>query len=92
MAQDCAKWLEQKAEIKTIDSPVFQNLFHIKNVDGSTIAIHGSSPFTISGLGFTPTTGYPMNTLFTSEPETKGLLDWFDSIWDNSGTTWEIKF
>ena len=91
VAHDCARWLEQKAEIRTVALPVLQNLFHIKNVDGSTVAIHGSSPFTSSGLGFTPATGYPMNTLFTSDQETTGLLDWFDSIWANTDAAQDAK-
>ncbi len=48
IARECAEWLEQNADIRAVSLPVFQNLFHIENTDGSTVAIHGSSPFTSS--------------------------------------------
>ncbi len=91
IARECAGWLEQKADIRAVSLPVFQNLFHIENTDGSTVAIHGSSPFTTSGLGFTPSRGYEMNTYFTTPSETASLLNWFDSIWANSDATRDIK-
>ncbi len=91
VARECADWLEQKADIREVSLPVFQNLFHIKNTDGSAVAIHGSSPFTSSGLGFTPSRGYEMNTYFTTPAETTNLLTWFDSIWNNPDTTRDIK-
>ena len=91
IARECAEWLKQKADIKAVSLPVFQNLFHIENADGSSIAIHGSSPFTSSGLGFTPSRGYEMNTYFTTAPETTSLLNWFDSIWTNPDATRDVK-
>ena len=91
VARKCAKWLDQKAEIRAVFSPVFQNLYHIRNADNSAIAIHGSSPFTSSGLGFAPTEGYNMNTLFNTANETEGLLAWFNSIWTNMDATRDVK-
>ena len=91
IARECAQWLQQKAEIKSVSLPVYQNLFHIKNTDGSSRAIHGSSPFTSAGLGSVPSGGYEMNTCFTSAMETESLLKWFDSIWSNPETTRDVK-
>jgi len=91
IARECAEWLQSKAEIKSVSLPVLQNLFHIQNPDGDSSAIHGSSSFTSSGLGFTPSPGYEMNTLFTDSPETSSLLKWFDSIWENPDATSDIK-
>jgi len=91
IARECAQWLQQKAEIKAVSLPVFQNLFHIENPDGSTIAIHGSSQFTSVGLGAVPSDGYEMNTCFTTATETASLLKWFDSIWSNSEATRDVK-
>lgn len=91
VARDCAQWLEEKAEIKAIPAPIFHNLFHIENVNSETVAIHGSSPFTPSGLGVVPSEGYEMNTCFTNPEETSDLLDWFESIWTNEGTTINVK-
>jgi len=91
IARECAQWLEQKAEIKRILSPVSQNLFHIENPDNDAVAIHGSSPFTTSGLGFVPSDGYEMNTCFKTHEETNSLLSWFDTIWNNHEATHDIK-
>ena len=91
VARDCAEWLEKKADIRSVSLPVFQNLFHIENTDGSTVAIHGSSPFTSSGLGFTPSHGYEINTSFTNPSETGSLHKWFNSIWENPDATQDIK-
>ena len=91
IARECAQWLQQKAEIRAVSLPVFQNLFHIENPDGSSIAIHGSSPFTSAGLGSVPSDGYEMNTCFTTPGETESLLKWFDSIWSNAEATRDIK-
>jgi len=91
VARECAAWLEQKAEIKAVSLPVLQNLFHIDNTDGDTVAIYGSSSFTTAGLGFTPARGYEMNTLFNTPAETASLLNWFDSIWTNPEVAQDIK-
>jgi hypothetical protein len=91
VARECAEWLQQKADVKAVSLPVPQNLFHIKNLDGSALAIHGSSPFTTAGLGVVPSDGYEMNTCFTTPEETTSLLKWFDSIWSNPEATRNVK-
>jgi len=91
IAKECAAWLEKKAEIKIAATPIPHNLFHIKKTDGEELTIHGSSPFSTSGLGFVPSESYDMNTLFSSGSETKSLLQWFESIWANPAETQNIK-
>ena len=91
IARECADWIEKKAEIRAVSLPVSQNVIHVENPDGKSIAIHGSSPFTSTGLGVIPSAGYEMNTLFSTPTETKGLLDWFDSIWTNPEATRDVK-
>jgi hypothetical protein len=91
VARECSEWLKQKANIKAIALPVPQNLFHIHNSNGNSVAIHGSSSFTSSGLGFSPSHGYEMNTLFTTPSETESLLEWFDAIWKNPDVTQDLK-
>jgi ERCC4-related helicase len=91
IARECADWLERKAEIKAVSLPVSQNLFHLINPDGNSVAIHGSSQFTSTGLGVVPSAGYEMNTLFSTPIETSTLLNWFDSIWNNPEATQDVK-
>ncbi len=82
-ARQCAQWLEKRARIRRASSPVPQNLFHIQNPSGQSVAIHGSSNFTTSGLGFAPSNGFDMNTLTDAAEPTQGLLAWFNSIWND---------
>ena len=91
VARECAQWLEKKSEVRAVSLPVAQNLIHVENPGGDTVAVHGSSPFTSSGLGAVPSSGYEMNTLFSTPTETKALLDWFDSIWSNPEATRDVK-
>lgn len=91
IARECTQWLQQKAEIRAVSLPVFQNLFHVENPDGSAMAVHGSSPFTSAGLGAVPSDGYEMNTCFTTPVETESLLKWFDAIWSNPEATGDVK-
>jgi superfamily II DNA or RNA helicase len=91
IARECARWLHSRAEIKAVVSPVPQNLFHVVNGNGDAVAIHGSSPFTSSGLGVAPSPGYEMNTCFTTPTETSSLLNWFESIWNNQEVARDVK-
>ena len=91
VARECAHWLEEKAEIRAISLPVAQNLIHIDNPGDDAVAVHGSSPFTSSGLGVVPSSGYEMNTLFSASTETQALLAWFNSIWDNAEAAQDVK-
>ncbi len=91
IARECADWLRNRAEIRAVKTPVPQNLYHVAGHDSKSIAIHGSSSFTPAGLGFIPSTGYEMNTLFTTTDETNNLLAWFDSIWRDDEAVIDVK-
>lgn len=92
IARECAAWLAEKTEIKAVNTPhtLDQNLFHIQNKEHVT-AIHGSSPFTTSGLGYSKSDSYAMNMGLSDVDTTRGLLEWFDSIWNNKNDVSEIK-
>jgi len=86
-ARACAKWFSEKAEVRTIDSPILQNLFYVENASKSmSTAVSGSATFTSAGLGLAPSKGYPMNTLFDGVEELETLIKWFNSIWDERST------
>ncbi len=91
IARECAVWLNEKTEIKAVITPhiLNQNLFHIQNTENAT-AIQGSSPFTTSGLGYSESDNYAMNMCLTDSDSTKGLLEWFDSIWNDKNAVLEI--
>ena len=54
IAKECAKWLKQKAQLKSLINPeiVESKLYLIENKNENNIAIQGSSDFTSDGLGF----------------------------------------
>lgn len=91
-ARECAAWLSEKAEIKAVKTPhtLNQNLFHIQNKEHAA-AIQGSSPFTTSGLGYSDSDNYAMNMCLSDTGSTNGLLDWFNSIWNNKNDVSDIK-
>ncbi len=91
IAQDCAQWLRDTAEVRAVALPTPQNLVHVVNRGADALAISGSSPFTSSGLGFTASPRFDMNTLFTTQPEVAGLLTWFDGIWNAPDLVRDVK-
>ena len=91
LARDCAQWLDQRAQIRSVNSKVVQNLFHVANEDGSGTAIHGSSPFTTSGLGIAVSEGFDMNACYESPAEVASLLEWFNGIWDDAAAARDAK-
>src|SRR5438128_2295834 len=84
LARDCAHWLDQQAQIRSVNSKVVQNFFLVANEDGSSTAIHGSSPFTTSGLGIAVSEGFDINACYESPIEVASLLEWFNGIWNDS--------
>ena len=91
IARDCAQWLSDNAEVRAVASPTPQNLIHVANSGADALAISGSSPFTSSGMGFTASPRFDMNTLFTGATEVAGLLAWFDGIWNAADLVQDVK-
>ena len=93
VARECADWLSKKVEIKATNNPniLNQNLFHIENRKDESVAIQGSSNFTSSGLGYSESDNFEMNTCSSDSQSTKALLAWFDSIWNNPDAVQETK-
>jgi len=97
LAKDCADWIREKVEIKSITKSNFLHgkLYHIDNEvqdirpDGSkTIyrvpsAIMGSSNFTIKGLGLSNNVNIELNLIVSSLEDTYDFKVWFDQIWQN---------
>ncbi|MCP8685965.1 helicase-related protein [Marinobacterium sedimentorum] len=93
IAQECAKWLSDKVEVKASHglNQGNQNLFHIQNTDEPDFAVHGSATFSPVGLGEVQSDRFQMNTGI-SDPETsQQLLGWFNSIWTDETAVKDIK-
>lgn len=106
LAKDCADWIREKVEIKSITKSNFLHgkLYHIDNEvqdirpDGSkTIyrvpsAIMGSSNFTIKGLGLSNNVNnIELNLIVSSLEDTYDFKVWFDQIWHNEELVKDIK-
>ncbi len=83
VARECANWFSNKVDVKIAEYPIPQNLYHVVSKVNDAIAIHGSSNFTTEGLGFSPSRSMHMNYCSGEPSETKALLEWFDSIWND---------
>ena len=90
VAKGCFEWLNAKADIRAVNLPVPQNLFHVSTPDGESIAISGSSSFDLAGLGVVSSPGLEMNTCFKTSEETASLLEWFETIWANAEVTRDV--
>ncbi len=93
VAKDCADWIEEKVEIKTIRQA---NLFHGKMYHvakaGIEDAILGSSNFTVRGLGLgNGNNNIELNLIVDSNRDRRELKQWFDELWNNSNLVKDAK-
>ncbi|OHE05895.1 helicase-related protein [Sulfurimonas sp. RIFOXYB12_FULL_35_9] len=93
IAKEFAQFLEHHAQIKETASAntIPFNFYHIKNEDGSDIAIQGSSNFSSTGLGYTTSKSFNMNTAMFDHESTNSFLKTFDEIWANNTLLRDIK-
>lgn len=92
IAKECADWLRNKVQIKSLKkpNPAQQRLIHIQNKDNH-ISINGSVDFTTDGLGFTPSSRMDMNTCIYGKEYTEHFLQMFDDIWEDDTIVEDVK-
>ncbi|MCK9467320.1 MAG: SNF2-related protein [Candidatus Absconditabacterales bacterium] len=94
MAKECAEWLKNKVEIRSMVKPNFLHgkLYHVIQESGIEKAIAGSSNFTVNGLGLGGSNNIELNLIVDSDRERKELKDWFENIWnDKTGLVEDVK-
>lgn len=94
LAKECAAWIEEKVNIKSMVKPNFLHgkMYHIKNSNDIQKAIFGSSNFTVSGLGLGNNPNIELNMEIDSERDRNDLLNWFNEIWnDDTGLVEDVK-
>lgn len=94
IAKECAQWIEEKVNIKSMVKPNFLHgkMYHIENSNGTQKAILGSSNFTVSGLGLGNNPNIELNIEIDSERDRNDLLNWFNEIWtDDIGLVEDVK-
>lgn len=83
LANQCAKWLSAKVELRRAPGRVPQGAAVMSTPDGTVDqVVLGSLAFSTDGLGLTP--GNPMNLIQASESrdEAAQLARWLDQQWD----------
>lgn len=91
-ATQCAKWIREKAEIRSIKRAGLMHgkLYHVH--DGKRDhALVGSSNFTIKGLGLTDEPNIELNLIVDSDRDRDDLLAWFDEIWSDEELTVDVR-
>lgn len=92
IAKECADWLRNKVEMKSLKKPNIaqQRLIHIENKNNS-VSINGSVDFTTDGLGFTPSSRMDMVTCMYGKEYTEHFLQMFDDIWEDDTIVEDVK-
>src|ERR1700754_1229614 len=92
VAFDCAHWLREKVDIRSVMDANFVHgkMYHID--DGRREhAIVGSSNFTRRGLGISSTPNIELNLIVDSDRDRSDLKAWFDAIWDDQKLVSDVK-
>ncbi len=93
IARDCANWIEQKTDIRSVRQAnlLHGKMYHIAN-GGVEDAILGSSNFTLSGLGkANHNNNIELNLLVDSNRDRKDLKNWFEEIWSDNELVEDVK-
>ncbi|TDT63343.1 helicase-related protein [Fonticella tunisiensis] len=91
VAREFAKWLQEKAEFKSISGTKIEgSLYHIENKDKNTLII-GGIPFSTTGLGMNNTTNNFIGTILEGEEKNNQYIRWFDNIWNNKHLLKDVK-
>ena len=91
-ATQCAKWIREKAQIRSIKRAGLMHgkLYHVH--DGKRDhALVGSSNFTIKGLGLTDEPNIELNLIVDSDRDRDDLLAWFNEIWSDEELTEDVR-
>jgi len=94
VAKDCAAWIQQKVDVRSVKRPGFLHgkMYHIDNA-GVQDALLGSSNFTVSGLGLgnDKQNNIELNLEVDSKRDRKDLLEWFNELWDDPDVVEDVK-
>ncbi|GAB4480712.1 MAG: DEAD/DEAH box helicase [Anaerolineales bacterium] len=95
VARECAAWLEQKAEIRSVKHPGFLHgkLYHITQANGIEDALLGSSNFTVNGLGLNKggARNVELNLVVEDRRDLRALKTWFDELWENRDLVEDVR-
>jgi hypothetical protein len=93
LAKQCANWIRDKVEIKSMVRPDFLHgkLYHIEKPNGVEDAVTGSSNFTVNGLGLGTRPNIELNLVVNDRRDLSDLKEWFDKLWNNEMEDVEVE-
>lgn len=93
IAQQCADWIRNKVEVKSMVQPDFLHgkLYHIEKPNGLEEAITGSSNFTVNGLGLGARPNIELNLVVNDRRDLEELKEWFEKLWNNEMEDVEVE-
>jgi SNF2 family DNA or RNA helicase len=92
IAKECAEWLKEKVEIKSLKlpNPAQPRLIYIENPD-ENISINGTVDFTTDGLGITHSNRIDSNMCIYGKEFTLHFLKMFDELWNEGTIVEDVK-
>ena len=93
VARECAEWIEEKVEIRSIreSNMLHGKMYHIAK-NGVENAILGSSNFTVRGLGLSEAGGnIELNLKVADDRDRSDLKLWFDELWNDKKRVEDVK-
>lgn len=92
LARQCAEWVAKKAEVKQASSSIPQATMVVRTGSGVPKGvITGTSSFTTSGLGLTPSEQFSLIQSAQTADECTLLASWFDGLWASLPETGDAK-
>ena len=92
-ARECAEWIKEKVEVKSIreSNMLHGKMYHIVNGRVEN-AILGSSNFTVRGLGLSDArSNIELNLKVADDRDRIDLKKWFDELWDDKSRVDDVK-
>lgn len=92
IAKECADWLYEKVEIKSLlhPNPAQPRFIHMQHDYDDTL-IHGTVDFTTDGLGITNSDRLDSNLCMYGKAFTESFLMMFNELWDNEEAVKDVK-
>lgn len=86
LARQCAEWISEKVEIKSMVKPNFLHgkMYHITHANGVEKACLGSSNFTVNGLALGQAPNIELNMVIDNDRDRQDLKEWFYELWNSS--------
>ncbi|MBP7142519.1 MAG: DEAD/DEAH box helicase family protein [Opitutaceae bacterium] len=93
LANACATWIREKAEVKSVTKDGFLHgkMSHIRRGEVSA-AILGSSNFTTRGLGLaSANNNVELNLIVRDDRDRDNLREWFEELWNDTSRVEDVK-